>query len=77
LKYDVSLRRPESVVAERGQTQSVSSAVDEIEPAVQRVHFVLGILQSRQAGTHKTRKLLGIGRLLSEDVSGTRETLKW
>src|SRR5450759_4766222 len=76
LKDDVPLGWPESMAPECRQAESVSGAVGEIEPAVQRVRHVLRVLEPCQGRTDETRKLLRIGRFLCEDVSRTREALK-
>src|SRR2546425_8398577 len=76
LKNDVPFRCAESVVPERRQTQCVSGAVGEIEPAVQRVRFVLRVLEPCEGRTDETCKLLRIGRFLCENVSRSREALK-
>ena len=44
--------------------------------SVERVRFVLRILQPGQAGPNQTRKLLRMRRLLCEDISGTCEAIK-
>ena len=44
------------MVPECRQAECVSGAVGEIEPAVQRVRFVLRVLQSREAGTQDTTR---------------------
>jgi hypothetical protein len=54
----------------------LSGAVGEIESAVQRVRFVLRVLEPCQGRTNETFELLRIGRFLCEDVSRTGETLK-
>ena len=76
LKNDVPLRWPEPVVPKRRQTQCVRGAVGEIESAVQRVRFVLRVLQPREPRTDETSKLLRIGRFLRENVSRTGEAIK-
>jgi hypothetical protein len=76
LKNDVPLRWPESVVAQRRQAECVSGAVGEIEAAVERVRFVLRVLQPRQARSDETCELLSIWRLLRENVSRTCEAVK-
>ena len=47
LKNDVPLRWAKSAVPQRRQAECVSGAVGEIEPAVERVGFVLRVLQAR------------------------------
>ena len=61
---------------ERRQTERMSGAVGEIEPALQRVRVVLGVLQACQPRTHEPIELLRVRSLLREDVSRTREALK-
>ena len=65
LKDDVPFRWPESVVPKRRQTECVSGAVGEIEPTVQGVRVVLGVLQPRQPRSDEACELLRIGRFLS------------
>ena len=76
LKNDVPLRWPEPAVPQRRQAEGVSGAVGEIESAVERVRFVLCVLETRQARTHEGSKLLRIWRFDREDVSWTCEALK-
>src|SRR5690242_5461041 len=50
LEDDVALRRPESVVPQRRQTERMSRAVREVEPALERVPLVLCVFQPSQTG---------------------------
>ena len=76
LKDDVSVRRPIPGTTKGRQTQRVRGIVGEIEPALDRVGFLLGVGKPREAGALQRGQLLGVRRLLAECLAGPGEILK-
>jgi hypothetical protein len=58
-------------MAQGGQAERVGRAVGEVEAAIEGERAVLGVPQPREARPHEAHELLGVRRLLRQDVTRT------
>jgi hypothetical protein len=58
------------------ETERVSGAVCEVEPAFKRVLLILGVLQPCQTRANEAIELLRIRSFLPKDTAGTGQAIK-